>query len=80
MTSKRHYLSKHNSLLRHIDNNIKRGDNVPDNLLNKEQLDFRKLLYSYRLRIDNKIKYGEIRKKNKIKERLIRLAILYTTN
>lgn len=51
MTSKRHYLYKYNSLLRHISNNIKRGDNVPNNLLTKEQLNFRKILYSYRLRI-----------------------------
>lgn len=66
MTSKRHYLSKHNSILHNASSSIKRGDNVPDSLLTKEQLNFRRSLQSLRLRIIYKDEYGRKRKRIKI--------------
>lgn len=51
MTSRRHYLLKHNNILHNMSSRIVRGDNVPDYLLTREQLDFRHILQSLRLRI-----------------------------
>jgi len=53
MTSRRHYVKKHNAILHAAGAGLSRGDNVPDDQLTPDQLAFRRQLQAMR----SKIKY-----------------------
>lgn len=58
MTSRQHYVRKHNALL-YKNYSLLRGSNVPDELLTPEQLKLRRELESLRLRIAEMDKRSE---------------------
>ncbi len=54
MTSRRHYVRKHNAIMHGPLKRLVRGWNVPDEYLTTEQMEVRQLLQSIRARIDAK--------------------------